>query len=67
MTKKEKGKVKWYKEAKGFGFIEVDSGPDIFVHASQVTEKLSEGDPVEFETKENKKGPVAVNVKKIAG
>ncbi|MCB0378504.1 MAG: cold shock domain-containing protein [Bdellovibrionales bacterium] len=60
-----RGRVKWFRESKGFGFIEVEDGKDIFVHISQVEEPLQEGDWVEFVTKEGKKGPVATRVKKI--
>lgn len=65
MSEKKTGKVKWFKEEKGFGFIEIPNGKDIFVHVSQVTETLREGDEVEFLTKEGKKGPVATEVKKV--
>ncbi len=64
MSEKSQGKVKWYRDDKGFGFIEVIDGDDVFVHASQVSEDLQEGDQVEFVIKEGKKGPVATEVKK---
>ncbi|MBN1820277.1 MAG: cold shock domain-containing protein [Prolixibacteraceae bacterium] len=60
-----KGKVKWYDEIKGFGFIVTDDGKDIFVHRSGLKKShlgLKEGQVVEFETKEGEKGPVAFNV-----
>lgn len=65
MSEKQQGKVKWFREDKGFGFIEIPDGKDIFVHVSQVTEDLKEGDQVEFVVKDGKKGPVATEVKKI--
>ena len=63
---KKKGRVKWFRDDKGFGFIEVDDDKDIFVHESQLEEKLEEGDVVEFIPKEGKKGLIATEVKKIA-
>lgn len=66
MSDKQKGKIKWYREDKGFGFIEIPDGRDVFVHVSQITEDLKEGDEVEFVIKEGKKGPVATEVKKVA-
>lgn len=65
MSEKKKGRVKWFRDDKGFGFIEVENDKDIFVHISQVTEKLNEGDEVEFIPKDGKKGPVATEVKKL--
>lgn len=62
---KQQGKIKWFRTDKGFGFIEISDGKDIFVHASQVQEELNEGDAVEFVIKEGKKGPVATEVKKV--
>ncbi len=67
MTVKQKGRVKWYKEDKGFGFVEIIEGKDVFLHSSQVSETLKAGDLVEFSIKEGKKGPVATEVKKIVG
>ena len=61
------GKVKWYSEIKGFGFIEMENGDEVFVHRSGlqgVYGGLREKDEVEFETKEGDKGLYAVNVKK---
>jgi len=58
------GKVKWFDEQKGFGFIEQESGSDLFVHHSEVNgETLNEGQQVEFEIGEGKKGPCAVSVR----
>lgn len=63
---RQTGKVKWFREDKGFGFIEIPNGNDIFVHVSQVQEELKEGDEVSFEVKEGKKGPVATDVQKVS-
>ncbi len=65
----ENGKVKWFNRTKGFGFIERESGADVFVHFSAIQAEgfkvLDEGDEVEFEVVEGPKGPQAANVKKL--
>ncbi len=58
-----KGKVKWFDEQKGFGFIAQDDGEDLFVHHSEVSEQISEGQEVSYDIGEGRKGPCAVNVK----
>ncbi len=65
------GKVKWFSNAKGYGFITVDGADkDIFVHHTAIKadgfRSLNEGDPVEFELVEGPKGPKAENVAKLA-
>jgi CspA family cold shock protein len=64
------GKVKWFNNSKGFGFIGRDDGADVFVHYTAITgdgyRSLQEGDSVEFEITEGPKGPQAANVKKSA-
>ena len=66
---KERGKVKWFNDAKGFGFIARDNGPDVFVHFSAIQgdgfRSLAEDQEVEFEVVEGAKGPQAQNVMKI--
>lgn len=63
------GTVKWFNDAKGFGFIEQDNGPDVFVHFSAIQgdgfKSLSEGDRVSFDVNEGPKGPQAANVEKV--
>jgi len=65
-----KGTVKWFNNAKGYGFIGRTDGPDVFVHYSAITSEgyksLQEGDEVEFEITEGQKGPQAANVSKPA-
>ena len=65
---KLKGTVKWFNNAKGFGFIGRDDGPDVFVHYSALIaegyKSLQEGDNVEFEIVAGQKGPQAANVVK---
>lgn len=65
-----RGTVKWFNNAKGFGFIGRDDGPDVFVHYSAIQSEgyksLQEGDPVEFEIVDGQKGPQAGNVTKVA-
>jgi CspA family cold shock protein len=65
-----KGKVKWFNNAKGYGFIGRDDGPDVFVHYSGISadgyKSLQEGDDVEFEIVDGQKGPQAANVTKLA-
>jgi CspA family cold shock protein len=64
------GTVKWFNNAKGFGFIRQDGGPDVFVHYSQITgdgfRSLQEGQPVEFELKDGPKGPWAERVTRVS-
>ncbi len=60
------GTVKWFDTKKGFGFIQQESGPDVFVHYSSIDadgfKNLEEGQPVEFELVDSPKGPKAQNV-----
>ena len=59
----EKGTVKFFNEAKGFGFIKTESGNEVFVHVSGLIDKVRENDNVTFDMSEGKKGPNAINVK----
>lgn len=65
------GVVKWFNDAKGYGFIATDEGKDIFVHYSAIVmegrKTLREGQKVEFEIAEGPKGPQAANVHAVAG
>ncbi len=59
------GKVKWFNSQKGFGFIEQENGSDLFIHKNDVQDYIDEGDTVEYEIGEGKKGPIAVEVRKV--
>ena len=63
------GIVKWFDDKKGYGFIEQEDGPDVFVHYSGIEasgfKSLGEGDRVSFEVEQGQKGPAAANVKVI--
>ena len=66
---KSKGTVKWFNEEKGFGFIQQENGPDVFVHFRAIVgdgfKTLSEGQQVAFEIEQGQKGPQAANVEKL--
>jgi len=63
------GTVKWFSEKKGYGFIEREDGPDIFVHYSSINipgfKTLAEGERVSFDEEDSDRGPVAKNVNKF--
>ena len=66
MAERETGTVKWFNDAKGFGFIERENGADVFVHHSAITgegfRSLAEGQAVEFQVVQGERGPAAENV-----
>ncbi len=65
----KQGSVKWFNDAKGFGFITQSDGPDVFVHHSAIVadgfRSLTEGDKVEFDVMQGPKGLQAVNVRRV--
>lgn len=64
-----KGTVKWFSDSKGYGFIQTEDGSDVFVHHTAIDgsgfRSLKEGQEVEFEITEGRKGPQATNVKPL--
>ncbi len=64
------GKVKWFNDAKGYGFISQENGPDVFVHYTAIDgsgfRSLAEGDKVEFEITQGPKGPQASKVRRAS-
>jgi CspA family cold shock protein len=69
MSERETGTVKWFNRGKGYGFIERENGPDVFVHYSAIQgegfRNLNEGQRVEFTVEDSPKGPQAVDVKSL--
>ena len=70
MAGRSKGRVKWFNDNKGYGFIEQDNGADVFVHYSAIMgdgyKSLTEGQVVEFDVTEGAKGLQAANVSKVS-
>ncbi len=73
MSGRVTGKVKWFNNAKGYGFIALDGGEDVFAHFSEIDKdntesfkSLEENEEVEFEITEGKKGQQASNIKRLA-
>ncbi len=64
-----KGKIKWFNESRGYGFIEREDGGDVFVHYADIVgegfKTLHEGDEVKFDVVDDVKGPKAINVTKV--
>jgi cold shock protein len=62
------GTVKWFNANKGYGFIQPEAGPDVFVHASAIQDggSLDEGQAVEFDITQGQKGPQAINMRPLA-
>ena len=64
------GTVKWFNDAKGYGFLQEDGGGDVFVHHSEINmqgfKTLAEGERVEFDTTPGPKGPKATNVQRLS-
>lgn len=64
-----RGVVKWFSDAKGYGFLSQENGPDLFVHFSDIEgtgrKTLNEGDQVSFEAQASSRGPKAINVKRL--
>ena len=71
MSERETGTVKWFSRTKGYGFIERENGPDVFVHYSAIQgqgfRNLDEGQQVEFTVEDSPKGPQAADVVKLGG
>ncbi|MEP0813741.1 MAG: cold shock domain-containing protein [bacterium] len=69
MSEREKGHVKWFNAAKGFGFISREGAPDVYVHFSEIMgggyRELDENELVEFSVKDTPKGPQAIQVVRI--
>ncbi|RVU32925.1 MULTISPECIES: cold-shock protein [Neptunomonas] len=69
MSNTTTGTVKWFNDEKGFGFIEQQSGPDVFAHFSAIAgegfKSLQEGQPVEFTVTQGQKGPQAENIRPL--
>lgn len=69
MNERVLGTIKWFNNAKGYGFIQPQEGPDVFVHFSAIQgdgyRSLEEGEQVEFTIEQSPKGPQAVNVVKL--
>jgi CspA family cold shock protein len=69
MSETKTGTVKWFSDRRGYGFITLDGGEDIFVHHSAIVEpgyrSLKEGERVEFTIEQGQKGPAAANVRKL--
>ena len=69
MSERETGVVKWFSDQKGWGFIQRDSGEDVFVHYSAIEgtgfRSLAEGERVEFTVEQGQRGPSAANVRKV--
>jgi CspA family cold shock protein len=67
----EKGTVKWFNNAKGYGFITRESGEDLFVHFKSITgegyKTLKQGEAVQFDVEQGQKGLQAVNVQRLGG